>query len=155
MFSPFWGGGGESTPVLPTAGVTNIHPDWGGGGRCTPILPNGGYTHLADGEYPPNIGTGYGYPPPVRTGWGYPPSGLDGCTPHQKTEQQSEHLIHSGRYASCIHAGGLSYLYNFLRIASVRNCCCQIRKLTKATNFVFFTCQGYRKFIVRFTSISI
>ena len=62
------------------------------------------------------IRTGWGYPlsgldggyPPVGTGWGYPP-------PPKKTEQQSEYLLCGGRYASCVHAGGLSY-YTFAYI---------------------------------------
>ena len=28
--------------------------------------------------------------------------------PNQETEQQSEHLLRGGRYASCVHAGELS-----------------------------------------------
>ena len=66
---------------------------------------------------------------PVRTGWGtprqdwmgYPPSGLDGVPsphqtgwgylPHQETEQHSKHFLHSRRYASCIHAVGLSCVH--------------------------------------------
>ena len=36
---------------------------------------------------------------------GYPP-------PIQETEQHSEHLLRGGRYASCVHAGGLS-CYDF------------------------------------------
>ena len=39
-------------------------------------------------------------PPPARTGLGYPPP--------PQTEQQSEHLLHGGRYASCVQVGGLS-----------------------------------------------
>ena len=45
-----------------------------------------------------------GYPSPSR---GIPWPGL-GYPPPPKTEQQSEHLLHGGRYASCVHAGGLS-----------------------------------------------
>ena len=83
-----------------------------------------GYPHLADRGYPqqgwmgyppqlgldgsPSVGTSWGYPPyldcigtpPVRTGWGY--------SPPLPRQQQSEHLLHGGRYASCVHAGGLS-----------------------------------------------
>ena len=86
--------------------------------------------------YPP-IGTGWDipcwdwmgvHPPcwdwmgllPIGTGWGtllsgldgvpqFPPFWLDGGSPpHQETKQQSEHLLRNGRYASCVHAGGLS-----------------------------------------------
>ena len=54
---------------------------------------------------------------------GNPPTpGLDGVPhPHPHwTEQHSEHLLLGGRYASCVHAGGLSgfetglVLQNFL-----------------------------------------
>ena len=40
-------------------------------------------------------------PPPARSGWGMPP-------PPPRTEQQSEFFLRGGRYASCVHAGGLS-----------------------------------------------
>ena len=33
----------------------------------------------------------------------------DGGTPRQETDQQSEHLLRGGRYASCVYAGGLSF----------------------------------------------
>ena len=42
-----------------------------------------------------------GTPPPSGHWIGYPP-------PYQKIEQPSEHLLCGGRYASCVHAGGLS-----------------------------------------------
>ena len=51
--------------------------------------------------------------PPSSTGWGTPhlvwvtPTWTwDGVPPpNQETEQHSEHLLHGGQYASCIHAG--------------------------------------------------
>ena len=54
--------------------------------------------------------------PPIGTEWGYPLSGLDGVpplsgldgVPPPRQEQQSQHLPRSGRYASCVHVGGLS-----------------------------------------------
>ena len=68
----------------------------------------------------PSIGTGWGCPP-VGTGCGYPLSRLDMGTPPQSRldgvphtpprppsgDRETEQL-HSGRYASCIQAGGLS-----------------------------------------------
>ena len=42
--------------------------------------------------------------PMARSGWGTP---HPGTTP-RGTERQSEHLLRSWRYASCVHAGGLS-----------------------------------------------
>ena len=99
----------------------------------------GGYPSPGWGEVPgvPPDRTGLGYPP-ARSGWGspdrtrlgYPPSQVrmdypsqdrTGVLPSQvrmgypptRTEQQSQHLLHYGRYASCIHAGGLSYSFFF------------------------------------------
>ena len=49
----------------------------------------------------------------ARTGLGYPPPdpGQDwGTTTPSETEQQSEYLLHGGRYASCGQAGELSCL---------------------------------------------
>ena len=76
-----------------------------------------GYPHLGMGYPPPSRpgqGTpnpGMGYPPDL--GWGTPPGWgthltWDGVPP--QTEQHSEHLLRGGRYASCVHAGGLSCL---------------------------------------------
>ena len=68
----------------------------------------------------PHLGMGYscdlgciphhqdlaGVPPPTL-GWGTPLPDLGWGTPPW-TEQHSEHLLRGGRYASCVHAGGLS-----------------------------------------------
>ena len=56
--------------------------------------------------YPParsGRGTQVGYPP-ARSGGGYP-AGSD-----TQLGQQKEYSLHSGRYASCVDAGGLSCL---------------------------------------------
>ena len=52
-------------------------------------------------------GGGSGYPPP---GGGY----LTGYPPGGGTQvgQQKEYSLHGGRYASCVHAGGLSCLFS-------------------------------------------
>ena len=82
--------------------------------RVTPAwqgAPAQGTPHLAGGTCP-------GYPPPSRghlprvppTWQGVP---ARGTPPHQ--EQHSVYLLRGGRYASCVHAGGLSCL-NFIRI---------------------------------------
>ena len=64
--------------------------------------------------YPPSR-TGWSMPP-SKTGWGTPHPGLDGVSPHlrldgvppcQNTDQHNKHLLHGGRYASCVH------LYNY------------------------------------------
>ena len=49
---------------------------------------------------------GGGYPNP--SWWGVPPSFLTGGCPHPSLEQYSMYLLHGGRYASCVHAAGLS-----------------------------------------------
>ena len=76
--------------------------------------------------YQPPIQDWMGFPPPhpgldgvphlSRTGWGTPLSrtGWD-IPPHPhpglETEKHSEHLLRGGRYASSVHAGGLSFLW--------------------------------------------
>ena len=81
---------------------------------CLSVCPQGGVPQPgpAGGVPQPGRGTslaGMGYSParsdgggthggvPTRTGMGYPPTG-----------QQMEYLIRRGRYAFCVHAGGLS-----------------------------------------------
>ena len=96
-------------------------PD-GGGGVPHPadewVPPSqvwtGGVPHPADGGWYPSkirIGGPQGTPP-VQDWMGYPlPSRLGGVTPPspcQETDQHYEHLLHSGRCASFVHAGGLS-----------------------------------------------
>ena len=95
---------------VPLQGVTHlryppIRPGWG--------VPHLGYplSDLAGGcplpeDTPPQV------TPPIRPGWGgTPPSGTP---PPCQTwlgggyRKQMEYLIRRGRYASCVHAGGLS-----------------------------------------------
>ena len=78
-----WGGGGVPCQVQP-GGVP-----WPGGGTLVGGYPGRGGT-LAGGVYP---------------GWG-------GTLPGGGTQlgQHREYLLHGGRYASCVHAGGLSCL---------------------------------------------
>ena len=74
--------------------------------RGTPVLAGG----------PPVLAGGY-------PGWGIPWPGQDWGSPPPKTEQQSEHLLRSGQYASCLHAEGLSgfiFLYEFQTIILTR-----------------------------------
>ena len=117
-------------------GVPHLRSRWGGvphprsvwGGvtpsqvwlRGTPARSRG-YPRYPPGPgmgYPP--GPGMGYPPdlgwgtpqtldgvPPRHGMGYPPRSEMGYPP-PRTDQHSEHLLRGGRYASCVHAGGLS-----------------------------------------------
>ena len=95
-----------STPSF-LMGVPLVRTGWG-------YSPSG-----LDGGNPPSGLDGVPLPP-IRTGWGNPWSRLDGGTPSPirtgrgtlppppKTEQKSEHLLCGRRYASCVHAGGLS-----------------------------------------------
>ena len=96
-----WGRHQGSTQPGPARGVTLP------GG----ILPGGTLPGGTQIGYPPA-----GYPPP-RPGWGvgtllggtqvgYPPAGGDGGG--TQLGQQKEYSLHGGRYASCVHAGGLS-----------------------------------------------
>ena len=83
----------------------------------------GGHTLARSAWGTPLLGLGLGRPPPIETRWwysphwdwmGYPPppswTGSGNPPPPTETEQQSEYLLHGGRYASCVHAGGLSSL---------------------------------------------
>ena len=104
-------GGGSQ---IPPGGVPGQVPPWGGPG--TPPrgvqVPLGGVPD----RVPPQGGTWLGTPPggtrPSPQG-GYPdPRGgyLTGYPPWGGTQvgQHKEYSLHSGRYASCVHAGGLS-----------------------------------------------
>ena len=76
---------------------------------------------LVAGPFPDPLDQGWGTPPPSqlkmggtpwwgyplpRPGMGYPPP------PRPGIGQQMEYLIHRGRYASCVHAGGFSCFGN-------------------------------------------
>ena len=87
-------------------------PPGGGGGVLRSGYPRGGYQGLGT---PPGGVLRFGYPPP-RGYWGLgtPPGGYRGLgTPPgggTRVGQQKEYSLHGGRYASCVHAGGLSCL---------------------------------------------
>ena len=74
------------------------YPAGGGTRSGTPPQPG------QDGGYPGRGGTLVRYPPPARSGWGGYPAGGGGT----QVGQQKEYSLHGGRYASCVHAGGLS-----------------------------------------------
>ena len=86
-------------------------------GRCTAV-PGRQYLNARHDRYPNSSG-GYpsprlGYPCPElpcqpKTGLGY----LLARTGPPGTEQQSEYLLRGGRYASCVHTGGLSWKLSF------------------------------------------
>ena len=88
--SSFWFAGGGGTPNRSSWWVPWPGPEGGGG-----IQPGIGY---------PLARSGHGVPWPRM---GYPPA-MEGSTPG--IGQQMEYLIRCGRYASCVHAGGLSCL---------------------------------------------
>ena len=122
-------GGGYPIPGLARGGSPSIPGlDGGGGGSPSQIWMGWGYPVPGldwvdtpppwtwDGV-PPNMGWGTpqtwnGVPP--QTWDGYPPD-MGWSTP-PKTDQHSEHLLCSGQYASCIHAGGLSCFTFFHKI---------------------------------------
>ena len=99
---------------------TTIQSQW----RGTPIQSWWGGTHLVlTMEYPIQSWWGHPHPvpmgvgvpqpgqygvPPIRIGWGTPRHDWMGVPSPQETEQQSDYLLHSGRYPSCFNAGGLS-----------------------------------------------
>ena len=131
------GGGGYPGPVPPEGGDPGPvpppppPPPGGGGGvpgSGTPPPPGGGGTQV---RYPPpGGGGGGGYPGPVPppppggggggvpgSGTPPPPRGYPGQVPPPpggggtRVGQQKEYSLHGGRYASCVHAGGLSCFY--------------------------------------------
>ena len=76
-----------------------------GGGGTPSQVPTGGY--LAQ------VWLGGGGVPHPRSGGGGDPIPGNGLgtplpPPGQETDLHSEHLLHGGRYASCVYAGGLS-----------------------------------------------
>ena len=92
----------------PPGGTRVRYPPWGGtrlrylGGGTRVRYPPGG-TRV---RYPPGGVPGSGTPPGGGTQLRYPPPG--GGT---RVGQQKEYSLHGGRYASCVHAGGLSCLF--------------------------------------------
>ena len=97
--------------VPPTPGG---YPGWGVTGQVPPW-----------GGYPGRGGTLVRYPPPGGEGWvrssrggggGSGPAGGEGWVRSSRGEgggsakiaQHRKYLLHGGRYASCVHAGGLS-----------------------------------------------
>ena len=98
-----WGSGGGTWPGNPPWDLTGYPP-----GGTQSGTPRGGYLT----GYPPGGGVPDRVPP--RGGYltRYPPRGgvPDRVPPRGGTQvgQQKEYSLHGGRYASCVHAGGLS-----------------------------------------------
>ena len=83
-----------------------------------------GYPHHWDWRGTPCPGLD-GWGTPCLDWMGTPPSfELDGVPPcpHQKTEQHSTHLLHGGRYASCVQEGGLSCQQMLSKSCNTPNC---------------------------------
>ena len=141
---------GEGYPHPPMGGGVVPHQVLMGMG-VTPMLPDGGYPILPDrGDPPPPPSEDWmGIPPPPlgvdgvppcqkiwwvppphqETGWGYVPPlgdwmGYTLSPPPQEIEQQSEHLLPCKRYASCVHAGGLSCFIPKFKLNWVLVVCC-------------------------------
>ena len=91
---------GKPPPLSGLDGGTPVRTGWGK--SSTPIRTGWVIS-------PSRIGWGYLL---VRTGWGYLPywDWIGFPPPSLETPQQGEHLLRSRRYASCVHAGGLSCL---------------------------------------------
>ena len=158
--------GGVPGSGTPPGGYPGQEPPWGGTrvryppggvvpGSGTPLggVPGSGPPSGVPG--PPRGGTRVRYPPggypgqvPPLGGYlvggtrvRYPPGGVPGSgTPPGGTRvgQQKEYSLHGGRYASCVHAGGLSCIFFYF---------CKI-KLMKLINlgslfYLQFNC-GYR-----------
>ena len=127
--------GGEGGPGTPPLGGTRVrYPPRGVPGSGTPL---GGYPGQVPPRGVPGSGTPpQGYPGQVPPRGGgvtrvrYPPGGCPGTPPGgclgtppggypgpggvprsgggTRVGQQKEYSLHGGRYASCVHAGGLS-----------------------------------------------
>ena len=107
---------GGTQSGTPLGGTRVRYPPWGGVPRSGTPLPGGTQVRYPPGGYlgqvPPSWGgPGSGTPPggprsgnPPRGGTRvrYPPGG------GTRVGQQKEYSLHGGRYASCVHAGGLS-----------------------------------------------
>ena len=100
------GGGTEVwvTPPPPGGVPRSGYPPWGGTEVRVPPGGGGGGGGYRGPGYPPGGVPRSGYPPGGVPRSGYPPGG------GTRVGQQKEYSLHGGRYASCVHAGGLSCL---------------------------------------------
>ena len=107
--------GGGTPRYLPNPRQGTYPParaGWGEGGIPRYLPPPHQGTYPRQGTYPPPPGQGTFPLPPTRAGWGkgvpqgtYPHQGFSPPPPPAK-----DLLLHVGRYASCVHAEGLSCL---------------------------------------------
>ena len=92
--------------------------------------------------------------PPTRTGWGSP-------SPREETAE--EYLIHSRRYASCVHAGGFSCLLMLLgeravvgkKVVLLRSHRCGISTTPCDNSFFYFQIFGRHKSFCGATDTSV
>ena len=102
----------------------------------------------------PPVITGWGYPLPIRTGWGTPlhwdwmgvPPPLPPLPPPPIMRQSSRAstCIAEGRYASCVHAGGLSCFVEISLIVFIKgNASLSHHRSSISTNKFNFTAKGY------------
>ena len=103
-----------------------------GGSRVPPpplldgVPPSGQVWMVGGPRVPPPTMTGWGTSSPAKSGWWGvpPPPTMTGWgTPHPPPPPPFEHLLHSGRCASCVHTGGLScckYLLFFPYISRLK-----------------------------------
>ena len=115
LFTIFWGGGSTPSQVWRGGYPSQV---WMGGYPIPGLdrgVPHAGVPPIqvpgqdgVPGVPPPN--TKMGYPP--SAGWDTPPPpGQDRGVP--QLEQHGVYLLRGGRYASHVHAGGLSCCFSF------------------------------------------
>ena len=110
--SPQWG----YLSMVPSYGQARMGYPQPGQDRVPPSQDSTGVPpgQVRMGYDPPQPGWGT-TPPTARTGY-HPQEGQDGVPLARsgwgapQTEQQCKHLLRGGRYASCLHTGGLSCL---------------------------------------------
>ena len=97
-----WGGGGVVRSGWLDGGQVLI-----GGGTPAQVWMGGYLPPWLDGVPPPHHHEWMGYPPLPWVDGVTPPPWVDGVPPFPPPHH-SEHWLRGGRYASCVHAGGLS-----------------------------------------------
>ena len=114
--TPAWG----TPPPRPGHNGVGVYPSQGAPAQGTPRPGQ-------DGGYPSQGGARLGYPPSSQVRTRYP---LVGVPPG--TGQHMEYLISGVRYASCVHARGLSCLFH-----NFTNCIMKSRRVLISTNLHF------------------
>ena len=160
---PWWGVPWRGVPWqgvpwrgYPAGGYPGRVPPWPGPARgvpcggCTLVggtlaggYPAGGYpdrvppTQVQPGGYP---GGGVPCYPGRYPPTGYPPGQVRGGYPGGGTQigQQMKYSLHGGRYASCVHAGGLSCVHgDWFDSTCFKSFCLSFRKLHDCCKITF------------------